>query len=110
VEKSIKILTQFNNYNLRMQKSPSNIDQGGFRKSIDLFKPNRDIVLVQDNSAFRGNWKLGQVAEVKPGKDSIIRDVAIRYKNVYAISSLIIFHSLVFRGQPRPKPINKGAL
>jgi len=28
----------------------------------------------------------------------------------YAISSLIIFHSLVFRGQPRPKPINKGAL
>ena len=41
-----------------------------------------DIVLVQDNSAFRGNWKLGQVAEVKPGKDSIIRDVAIRYKNV----------------------------
>jgi len=41
-----------------------------------------DIVLVQDNSAFRGNWKLGQVAEVKPGKDSIIRDVTIRYKNV----------------------------
>jgi hypothetical protein len=42
----------------------------------------RDIVLVQDNSEFRGNWKLGQVAEVKPGKDNIIRDVTIRCKNV----------------------------
>ena len=41
-----------------------------------------DIVLVQDNSVFRGNWKLGQVAEVNPGKGSIIRGVTIRYKNV----------------------------
>ena len=39
-------------------------------------------MLVQDNSSFRGNWKIGQVTEANAGRDGAINDVTIRYKNV----------------------------
>ena len=39
-----------------------------------------DIVLIQDNNAVRGIWKLAQVVEAKPGRDGIVRNVKLRYK------------------------------
>ena len=40
-----------------------------------------DIVLVQDSNAIRGKWKLAQVVDAEKGKDELVRDVHIRYKN-----------------------------
>ena len=40
-----------------------------------------DIVLVQDSSSLRGQWKLAQVITADPGKDGKVRDVTLRYKN-----------------------------
>ena len=40
-----------------------------------------DLVLVQDSRAIRGEWKLAQVIEAKPGSDGLVRDVSIRYKS-----------------------------
>lgn len=39
-----------------------------------------DIVLVQDQNAIRGVWKLAQVSEAKAGHDGIVRIVRLRYK------------------------------
>ena len=39
-----------------------------------------DLVLVQDNNALRGHWKLAQVTEAQAGRDGFVRDVTIRYK------------------------------
>ena len=40
-----------------------------------------DLVLVQDSRAIRGEWKLAQVIEAKPGSGGLVRDVSIRYKS-----------------------------
>ena len=40
-----------------------------------------DIVLVQDSNAIRGQWKMAEVVEAKPGRDQLVRDVTLRYKN-----------------------------
>ncbi|XP_076028384.1 uncharacterized protein LOC143017480 [Oratosquilla oratoria] len=40
-----------------------------------------DLVLVQDNNALRGRWRLAQVVEAPAGRDGLVRDVIIRYKN-----------------------------
>ncbi|KAK4322627.1 hypothetical protein Pmani_006604 [Petrolisthes manimaculis] len=39
-----------------------------------------DIVLVQDNSALKGTWKLAEVNKIMPSSDGKVRDVGIRYK------------------------------
>ena len=39
-----------------------------------------DVVLVQDSNAIRGQWRMAQVTDAKPGKDSKVRDVELRYK------------------------------
>ena len=39
-----------------------------------------DVVLVQDSNAVRGHWRMGEVVSVIPGRDTMIRDVRIRYK------------------------------
>ena len=39
-----------------------------------------DIVLVQDNKSFRGDWKLAEVSIALPGSDGKVRDVTLRYK------------------------------
>ena len=40
-----------------------------------------DIVMVQDSTAMRGQWKLAQVAVADPGSDGKVRDVSLRYKH-----------------------------
>lgn len=40
-----------------------------------------DLVLVQDNSAVRGFWKLTQVTAAQAERDGLVRDVTIRYKH-----------------------------
>ena len=39
-----------------------------------------DVVLVQDANAVRGHWRMGEVCSVTSGRDSLVRDVRIRYK------------------------------
>ena len=39
-----------------------------------------DIVLVQDNNALRGQWKLAEVKEALVGQDGKVRNVTLRYK------------------------------
>ncbi|XP_043208348.1 uncharacterized protein LOC122373955 isoform X1 [Amphibalanus amphitrite] len=39
-----------------------------------------DIVLVQDNNALRGQWKLAEVKEALVGQDGKVRNVILRYK------------------------------
>ena len=39
-----------------------------------------DIVLVQDKDAFKGVWKLAQVAKTVYGSDDMVRNVSLRYK------------------------------
>ena len=39
-----------------------------------------DIVLVQDANVIRGDWRMGEVVDVHTGRDSLIRDVKVRYK------------------------------
>lgn len=40
-----------------------------------------DLVLVQDSNAVRGFWRLAQVDEAQAGRDGLVRDVTVRYKN-----------------------------
>lgn len=40
-----------------------------------------DIVIIQDNNALRGNWKLGRVSKVFAGSDGKVRRVDVSYKN-----------------------------
>ena len=40
-----------------------------------------DMVLVPDNNAFRGQWKMADVLEAEPGRDGKVRDVTLRYKS-----------------------------
>ena len=40
-----------------------------------------DLVLVQDSNALRGRWRLAQVTEAMAGRDGLVRNVTIRYKN-----------------------------
>ena len=40
-----------------------------------------DIVLVQDSNTIRGQWKMAEVVEALPGRDQLVRDVTLRYKN-----------------------------
>ena len=39
-----------------------------------------DVVLVQDSNAIRGRWRMGEISEVTVGRDSLVRDVKVRYK------------------------------
>ena len=39
-----------------------------------------DIVLIQDNNAIRGNWKLGRVTQVKLDDDGHVRNCCVHYK------------------------------
>ena len=39
-----------------------------------------DIVMVQDASSVRGDWRMGEIVDVCVGRDQLIRDVKIRYK------------------------------
>ena len=52
----------------------------------------RDIVLIQDANARRGNWRLAEVLEADPGKDGKVRDVILRYKSQN--------HGKEYQGQP----------
>ena len=36
-----------------------------------------DVVLLEDQNAIRGIWKLGIVKNVFPGRDSLVRDVEV---------------------------------
>ena len=36
-----------------------------------------DIVLIQDDGVFRGQWKLGRVVELLPSKDGLVRRVKV---------------------------------
>ena len=40
-----------------------------------------DIVLMQDSNQIRGQWKLGRVSKIYPGKDGNVRKVEVQYKN-----------------------------
>ena len=40
-----------------------------------------DIVLVQDSTALKGQWKLAEVAVASAGSDGKVRDVTLHYKN-----------------------------
>ena len=40
-----------------------------------------DVVLIQDSTLVRGNWKLGRVSQVFPSQDCKVRKVEVRYKN-----------------------------
>ena len=40
-----------------------------------------DIVLIQDLSALRGQWKLGKVSKIHTSVDNVIRNVDVQYKN-----------------------------
>ena len=40
-----------------------------------------DIVVIQDSKLPRGQWKLGSISEVTPGRDNKIRRVTVRYRN-----------------------------
>lgn len=37
-------------------------------------------VLMQDTNALKGNWRLGEVEETRPGVDGKVRNVSVRYK------------------------------
>lgn len=39
-----------------------------------------DVVLIQDTNALKGNWRLGEVEETRPGVDGKVRNVSVRYK------------------------------
>ena len=45
---------------------------------------NGDVVLIQDNNLFRGEWKKGVVTEVFPSQDGKVRWVLVSYKNFSA--------------------------
>ena len=49
-------------------------------------KPSRnfavdDIVLIRDENTFRGNWPLGRICKVFPGKDGLVRSVEVKTKS-----------------------------
>ena len=43
-----------------------------------------DVVLVLDKDAFKGSYRLAVVDEVHPGKDGLVRNVLVSYKNYKA--------------------------
>ena len=43
-----------------------------------------DVVLVLDKDAFKGSYRLAIVTEVRPGKDGLVRNVLVSYKNYKA--------------------------
>ena len=38
------------------------------------------MVLIQDNNAIRGNWKLGKAVKTKIDDDGLVRNCSIKYK------------------------------
>ena len=40
-----------------------------------------DVVLIQDNNAVRGEWRLGRVAKTYPDHNGIVRNVDVQYKH-----------------------------
>ena len=40
-----------------------------------------DIVIIQDSKLSSGQWKLGCVTEVIPGRDYRVRRVTVKYRN-----------------------------
>lgn len=49
-------------------------------KQEDLKKDS--VVLIKDESAYRGDWKLGRVAEVFKGKDGLVRTAKVELGTV----------------------------
>ena len=43
-----------------------------------------DVVLVLEKDAFKGSYRLAIVDEVHPGKDGLVRNVLVSYKNYKA--------------------------
>lgn len=44
-----------------------------------------DVVLVQDANTHRGNWPMGRISKVFPGKDGLVRSVEIKTKHSVVI-------------------------
>ena len=53
------------------------------RKKWHVVKRNitpKDIVLVKDTNALKGNWKIAEVVSVDAGRDGLVRTASLRYK------------------------------
>jgi hypothetical protein len=46
-----------------------------------LHKQNYYIVMLDDSNAVRGNWTIGRIIEVHPGKDGKVRNVTVKTQN-----------------------------
>ena len=40
-----------------------------------------DIVMLVDSNAVRGNWTVGRIIEVHPGKDGKVRNITVKTQN-----------------------------
>lgn len=59
--------------------APALIPQQKWYRPTPNLKPG-DVVAVADSNALKGRYYIGQVSEVHPSKDGLIRKVTIRYK------------------------------
>ena len=42
-----------------------------------------DIVMLVDSNAVRGNWTIGRIIEVHPGKDGKVRNITVKTQSDY---------------------------
>ena len=86
------------NYSLKTRgQLVSSIEDQFWRHWMELFAPSlvyrhkwhaqqrdiqlNDVVLILDSNSLKGDYKLGIVHEIHPGKDGIIRSATVAYKN-----------------------------
>lgn len=63
-----------------------------------------DLVLVSDETSPRGQWPLGRVVEVHPGKDGLVRSVVVRVGTSYKIRPV---HKLCYLESPEAIDISR---
>ena len=45
--------------------------------------------MVEDQNAIRGNWKLGLVKNIYPGRDNLVRDVEVEVVSKDGVKTLL---------------------